>query len=86
VNAQLREAKMAQLYFDCSSTGGVMLDRRERCVEDLLEAREYAARVILSLISMPSREDWRDWVMHVSDDEGEEVFVVPFSSPLGKPH
>jgi len=34
----------------------------------------------------PSTEDWRDWVLHVSDDIGEEIFCLPFASLLGKPH
>ena len=33
-----------------------------------------------------SLEDWRDWVLHVSDDQGDELFVVPFTFVLGKPH
>ena len=28
----------------------------------------------------------RDWVLHVSDDLGEEIFVLPFEFLLGKPH
>ncbi len=77
---------MAQLFFDCTSTTGVLLDRRGRRVEDLVEAREHAARLVLGLIATPSGEDWREWVMHVSDEEGEEVFDVPFSSLIGQLH
>ena len=77
---------MAQLYFDCSGATGVLLDRRGRPVADLDEAREHAARLVMGLIATPSEEDWRDWVMHVSDEEGEEVLEVAFSSLLGRPH
>jgi hypothetical protein len=31
-------------------------------------------------------EDWRGWILHVNDDLGDELFVVPFSFVLGKPH
>jgi len=31
-------------------------------------------------------EDWRGWVLHVSDESGEEIFNLPFDSLLGKPH
>ena len=30
--------------------------------------------------------DWRDWVVHVSDDSDDELFVLPFAFVLGKPH
>jgi hypothetical protein len=42
--------------------------------------------VVRSLLMAPSAEDWRDWVLHVSDDIGEEIFCLPFASLLGKPH
>jgi hypothetical protein len=77
---------MAQFYFDCSSATDVLLDRRGRRIDDLAEARAHAARLVQDLISAPGHEDWRDWVMHVSDEEGVEIFDVPFSSLLGKPH
>jgi hypothetical protein len=34
----------------------------------------------------PSAEDWRNWVLHVSDALGDEIFALPFASLLGKPH
>lgn len=77
---------MTQIYFHCSSTERVMIDRCGSAVEDLVEAREHAALVVRSLIMTPGEEDWRGWVLHVSDDDGEEIFSVPFASELGKPH
>ncbi len=77
---------MAQVYFHCTNTEGVWIDRRGAAVGDLAEAREHAALVVRSLIMAPTQEDWRDWVMHVSDDLDEEIFSVPFASLLGKPH
>ncbi|MGA2291431.1 DUF6894 family protein [Bradyrhizobium sp.] len=77
---------MAQVYFHCSSSQGALIDRRGAAVSDLAEARDRAALVMRSLISAPGPEDWRGWVLHVSDDDGEEIFCVPFASLLGKPH
>jgi hypothetical protein len=77
---------MAQVYFHCSSSQGALIDRRGAAVNDLAEARDRAALVVRSLVSAPGPEDWRGWVLHVSDDDGEEIFCVPFASLLGKPH
>ncbi len=77
---------MAQLYFDCSSADRVLLDRRGYPIDDLTEARDYAAQIVMRLISAPGQEDWRDWVLHISDEDGEEVLEIPFLSVVGKPH
>ena len=77
---------MAQVYFHYSNTQGVLTDRCGAAVRDLAEAREHAAVVVHSLITRPNLEDWRGWVLHVSDDIGEEIFSVPFASALGKLH
>ncbi len=77
---------MTQVYFHCSNTKKVFLDRRGAVVDDLAEARDHATRVVQSLTSERSLEDWRDWVLHVSDDQGDELFVVPFTFVLGEPN
>jgi hypothetical protein len=77
---------MAQIYFHCSSAEGVLLDRRGSDLEDLIEARDYAVGVVQRFISRPDPEDWRKWILHVSDADGEEIFAMPFSSLLGRPH
>ena len=63
-----------------------MIDQSGATVDDLTEARDRAALVLRSLITVPGPEDWRSWIVHVSDDDGEEIFSVPFTSVLGKPH
>ena len=55
-------------------------------MSDLAEARDRAACLVRSLIMEHSAEDWRDWVVHISDDFDDEIFAVPFSSVLGKPN
>ena len=77
---------MTQVYFHCSNTKKVLVDRRGAVVENLDEARDHAASVVRSLTQARCFEDWRDWVLHVSDDLGDELFVVPFTSVIGKPH
>jgi hypothetical protein len=77
---------MTQVYFHCSSASEVLVDTCGAIVDDLVEARDHAASVVQSLTVARSREDWRGWVLHVNDDLGEELFVVPFAFVLGKPH
>jgi hypothetical protein len=77
---------MTQVYFHCSNTSEVLVDRCGAVVDDLAEARDHAARIVRSLTKARSLEDWRGWVLHVNDDLGDELFVVPFAFVLGKPH
>ena len=75
---------MTQVYFHCSNTKKVFVDYCGAVVDDLAEARDYATRVVESFTGERGRDDWRDWVLHVSDDRGDELFVVPFAFVLGK--
>ena len=77
---------MTQVYFHRSNTKKVFLDHHGAVVNDLAEARDHATRLVQSFTNERSLEDWRDWVLHVSDDQGDELFVVPFTFVLGKPH
>jgi hypothetical protein len=77
---------VTQVYFHCSNTKKVFVDRRGAVVDDLAEARDRATRIVQSLTSQRSLADWRDWVLHVSDDQGDELFVVPFTFVLGEPN
>jgi hypothetical protein len=77
---------MTQIYFRCSNSREVLVDRYGAAIDDLTEAQDHAACVVRSLTSTHTAEDWRSWVLHVSDDLGDELFVVPFAFVLGKPH
>ena len=77
---------MTQVYFHCSNAKKVFVDYSGTVVSDLAEARDHATRVVQSFTNERSPENWRDWVLHVSDDQGDELFVVPFTFVLGNPH
>ena len=77
---------MVQVYFHCSNTEGTLIDRSGIAVSSLTEARDRAAQIMNSMILTPGAEDWRDWVIHVSGSDGEEIFDLPFTAMLGKPH
>ena len=77
---------MPQVYFHCSNPKEVLIDRRGAVVDDFAEARDQATCVVRSLTAARSLVDWRGWVLHVNDDRGDELFVVPFAFVLGKPH
>ncbi|MGX1110272.1 hypothetical protein AB7M47_008655 [Bradyrhizobium elkanii] len=80
------DTHMTQVFFHCSTTHGVLMDRRGTSVTSLSEACEAATRMMRSLVATVSLEDWRDWVVHVSDETGEEIVILSFASVLGKPH
>ena len=83
--AHFLEARMTEVHFHYSKQGA-LVDQCGALVSDLTEARAYAEQVVRLLIATPSQEDWRSWVLYVSDDLGEVILVVPFASLLGKPH
>jgi hypothetical protein len=75
---------VVQVYFHCSNPRGALIDQSGAAVGDMTDARDHAACVVRSLIMTANAEDWRDWVLHVSDDLGEEILAMPFASLLGK--
>jgi len=77
---------MVQVYFHCSNMDGTLIDRSGTAVSSLTEARDRAAQIMNSMIQTPGAEDWRDWVIHVSGSDGEEIFDLPFTAMLGRPH
>lgn len=77
---------MTQIYFHCSNAREVLIDRCGTAVWDLAEAHDHAVRIVRSLVMAPNSNDWRGWLLHVRDDLGAEIFVMPFDVILGKPH
>ena len=74
---------MGQVFFHCSNPDGVLLDQRGATVADLVEACDHATSLMRTLIASPSPDDWREWTVHVSDEAGDEILAIPFSSQLG---
>jgi hypothetical protein len=44
---------MAQVYFHCFTTRGMLIDRKGASFDDLIEAREGAAAVLRSMLTTP---------------------------------
>jgi hypothetical protein len=77
---------MRHVYFHCSTADRLLLDARGVDVEDLTEAHHHATLVVLKFVNSHGPDDWRAWTLHVSDEDGDELFVMPFACVLGKPH
>ena len=77
---------MTEVYFHCSNADQLLVDSRGATVRDLSEACAHALRLVHSMMTAPNTEDWRGWELQVTDDLGEEIFVIPFASALGKLH
>ncbi len=77
---------MTHVYFHCATADQVLIDRHDVEVEDLAEAHQYAARMIQTLVNSVGLDDWRSWTLHVNDEDGEELFLMPFAYVLGRPH
>jgi hypothetical protein len=77
---------MTEVYFHCSNADQLLVDSRGATVSNLSEACAHALRLVHSMMMTPNTEDWRGWELQVTDDLGEEIFVIPFASALGKLH
>jgi hypothetical protein len=76
---------MTEVYFHCSDAEHVFIDRRGTGVE-LSEAFVHAERLVRAMVMMPNAEDWREWVLHATDELGDELFALPFAAVLGRYH
>jgi hypothetical protein len=76
---------VTEVFFHCSDAEHIIVDRRGIAM-DLREAREHAERLAHSFVMSANTEDWRNWVVHVTDDLGEELFALPFTCVLGQLH
>ncbi len=77
---------MAQVYFHCCNDSRVLMDRSPAEIDDLSDICERATLLAHTLIAAPTMEDWRNWTLHVSDEVGDEIFVMHFANLLGKPN
>jgi hypothetical protein len=76
---------MRQVSFCCSTSRGTVLDRRVAEVKNLSEARRYAAAFARSVVATAAAQDWAKCRMHVRDERGDELFVMPFWSAASRP-
>jgi hypothetical protein len=77
---------MSQISVCCSTASGGLLDRRVAEVSDLIDARDYSMRVARSLVAIPNSRDWRNCCLSATDDLGDELFIIPLASIIGKLH
>ncbi len=75
---------MAQISFCCANSQGYLLDRRVAEVDDLLAARNYAKEFVWSFMKTAQLQDWRSCRLHVRDQNGNDIFVMPFPWALGR--
>jgi hypothetical protein len=77
---------MREIFFHWSDANHDLIDNRGAAVDGFADARAHADRLVRSLVMAPGMEDWRDWVLRVTDELGDVILVIPFASLLGKPH
>ncbi len=77
---------MTNVHFHYSSSERVLINYREARVHDFAEARAQAALIVRALVAAPGAEDWRDWMLHASDDLGAPLFALPFAEVIGPLH
>jgi hypothetical protein len=68
---------MTRVYLSCSNSFGCFPESLIAEVGNLLEARDYAKALARSPLYPAGREDWKRCSVHVRNDEGEELFIMP---------
>jgi streptogramin lyase len=77
---------MTQVYFNCSDPNHILMDSRGTTVSSLSEACAHAFGFVHAAMMTPNSEDWRGWELRVTDELGNELFVIPFAAALGRLH
>ena len=78
---------MAQFYFHCTNADEILVDRRGTDLPSLSEAHSRALGIVREMVTVVTGlHDWRDWLVRVSAENGEEVLLVPFAYALGRGH
>jgi hypothetical protein len=81
------EAQMFYLYFHCAGPGEILVDRDGAEVLDLIEARERALSLARILVEGAyGTRDFTDWHVYVSDEDDEEMLLIPFSAVMPTIH
>jgi hypothetical protein len=77
---------MTHVYFHCANSEKVLLDPCGLEVEDLVDAHRHGTQIIQQMVNSHCPNDWRAWTLHVSDEDGEEIFLMPFACVVGRLH
>ncbi len=81
------EAIMTHLYFHCAGPNEVLVDRCGTEVIDLAEARDHALAIARLIVENAYGErDFSEWLIYVSDDDDDEVLLIPFSAVMPTLH
>jgi hypothetical protein len=81
------EGSMTHLFFHCTNADEALLDRAGRSVADLRDAHEHAIEIARTvMIHASGLADFRDWLIHVADEDGEEIMLVPFAFAKRQAH
>ncbi len=78
---------MTRFYFHCTGSDWVLVDDSGTELPDLVDAHARALGIARRVMSTAAGgDDCREWLVHVSDEEGWEMFVVPFAEVIGRLH
>jgi hypothetical protein len=81
------EAQMFYLYFHCAGPGEILIDREGAEVLDLIEARDRARDLARIFVDRAyGTRDFTDWHVYVSDEDDEEMLLIPFSDVMPTIH
>jgi hypothetical protein len=81
------EADMTYLYFHCAGPSEILIDHQGAEVIDLTEARDYALSIARSLVENAyGTYDFSTWHVYVSDEDDDEMLLVPFAAVLPTLH
>jgi F420-0:gamma-glutamyl ligase-like protein len=69
---------MAKFFFHFSSKKDRIEDRRGVYLAGPYEAHQHAVNVIRKVGLLTKGEPWRDWVIDITDADGQNVLTVPF--------
>lgn len=78
---------MTHLYFHCAGPSEVLVDQHGTEVLDLAEARDHALALARFIVEGAYGEhDFSEWLVYVSDEDDDEMMLIPFTAVLPTLH
>jgi hypothetical protein len=78
---------MTHLYFHCAGPAEILIDHRGTDILDLTEARDHALAMARFIVECAYGErDFSEWLVLVSDEDDDEMLLVPFTAALPTMH